>query len=387
MKNSPTRSRSTRLRKARLWPKCRPAVLREKAGLKSGDVVTSVDDKKIDGPRELQLMIGSLAPGTKVNLKVLRDGQEQLVQVELGERPGQRGVAQAEPADTDPDVLDGVTVSDIDAEARKEFEIGENIKGVIITQVDPDSPSAAAGLKRGDIIHEVNREAVTDAKQAVELSEKLKKEKKVLLRVSSRGTSRFVSWNGSSPSPIKSQAAPGKPGRRFFLASSLSRPEAERHRNANTSLLLLLAASSVCSLAADAAGTFHGTAGLQLYSLREAFKTDVPGTLDKVKALGVKEVETASTYNMTPEAFRKELQLGSYADQRQFQYDALTKDLAGSVRDAKALGLKYVACPWIPHTIAEFSEADVKRGGRRFQQMGRGLQEGGYHLRVSSARV
>jgi serine protease Do len=164
----------------------------EKAGMKSGDVVTAVDDKKIEGPRELQLMIGSLAPGTKVNLKVLRDGQEQLVTVELGERPGQRGVAQAEPANTDPDVLDGVTVSDIDAEARKEFEIGENVKGVIITQVDPDSPSAAAGLKRGDIIHEVNREAVTSAKQAVELSEKLKKEKKVLLRVSTRGTSRFV---------------------------------------------------------------------------------------------------------------------------------------------------------------------------------------------------
>jgi sugar phosphate isomerase/epimerase len=142
--------------------------------------------------------------------------------------------------------------------------------------------------------------------------------------------------------------------------------------------LLLLAASSVCSFAADAAGSFHGTAGLQLYSLREAFKTDVPGTLDKVKALGVKEVETASTYNMTPEAFRKELESrGLTAISGHFQYDALTKDLAGSIRDAKALGLKYVACPWIPHTIAEFSEADVKRAAADFNKWGEAFRKEG----------
>jgi serine protease Do len=164
----------------------------EKAGVLSGDVVTAVDEKKVDGPRELQLMIGSMSPGAKVNLKILREGQEKVVAVELGERPTPGGLAQTEPANDDPDVLDGVTVSDIDAEARKEFELPENVKGVIITQVDPDSPSATAGLRRGDVIHDINREPVTSAKQAVELSEKLKKEKKVLLRVSSRGSSRFV---------------------------------------------------------------------------------------------------------------------------------------------------------------------------------------------------
>ncbi|MHA3775520.1 DegQ family serine endoprotease [Verrucomicrobiota bacterium sgz303538] len=164
----------------------------EKAGIQNGDVVTAVGDKKVDDPRELQLMIGSMAPGTKVDLKVMRDGQEKTVQVELGERPGAKGTAQAESNEGEPDVLDGVTVSDIEPQIRKELELPENIKGVVITQIDPDSPSATAGLKRGDVIQEINREAVTTAKQAVELSEKLKKEKKVVLRVSSRGTSRYV---------------------------------------------------------------------------------------------------------------------------------------------------------------------------------------------------
>lgn len=164
----------------------------EKAGVKNGDVVTAVNGKKIADGRELQLMIGSLKPGAKVELTLLRDGKEQATTVELGERPDPRGVAKVEPESTDPDVLDGVTVGDIDPEARKQYEIPENVKGVVILQVDPESPSAAAGLKPGDVIHEVARQPVTTAKEAVELSEKLKGETKVLLRVSSRGGSRYV---------------------------------------------------------------------------------------------------------------------------------------------------------------------------------------------------
>jgi serine protease Do len=164
----------------------------EKAGVKNGDVVTAVNGKKIADARELQLMIGSLKPGAKVELTVLRDGKEQATSVELGERQDPRGIAKAEPANTDPDVLDGVQVADIDAEVRKQYEIPESVKGVAIIQVDPESPSAAAGLKPGDVIHEVARQPVATAKEAVDLSEKLKGEKKVLLRVSSRGGSRYV---------------------------------------------------------------------------------------------------------------------------------------------------------------------------------------------------
>jgi len=63
---------------------------------------------------------------------------------------------------------------------------------VIITEIDPDSPSAEAGLKKGDVVLEVNRQKIANAKQAVDLSEKLKKEKKVLLRVQSRNATRYV---------------------------------------------------------------------------------------------------------------------------------------------------------------------------------------------------
>ena len=165
----------------------------QKAGLKSGDGVVEVAGKKVEGPRELQLLVASLTPGAKVDVKAIRDGKDQNFTVELTERPSARGVAQQEPAKSpDPDVLDGVTVADLDPEVRKRFAIPEESKGVVISEISPDSPSAEAGLKVGDVVHEANREPITSSKQAVELSEKLKKDKKVLLRVSTKGLSRYV---------------------------------------------------------------------------------------------------------------------------------------------------------------------------------------------------
>ena len=78
------------------------------------------------------------------------------------------------------------------APRHKKYDVPESTKGVIVTQIDPESPSYAAGIREGDVIHEIKKEAVTTSKQAVELSEKVKKDKTVLLRVSTKGSSRFV---------------------------------------------------------------------------------------------------------------------------------------------------------------------------------------------------
>ena len=152
-----------------------------------------MNGKRVDSPRELQLVVAGLSPGSKVDVKIVRKGEAKSVSVELAERPGQDLASEKAPAKpADPDVLDGVTVGDVDADARKEFSLPEDAKGVVVTKVDPDSACADAGLKPGDLILEIEQEAVTSTKQAIALSEKLKKEKKVLLRISSKGTSRYV---------------------------------------------------------------------------------------------------------------------------------------------------------------------------------------------------
>ena len=164
----------------------------QKAGIKEGDVVVALDGKQVEGREDLIKIVSAKPPGTEVNVKLLRDGKETVVPVKLGERPPQDKIAKVEPADTDPDVLDGLFVENIDAEMRKKFDIPENAKGVVVTKIDPDSACYAQGIREGDVIHEINREAVGNAKQAVELSEKVKKDKKVLLRVSSKGASKFI---------------------------------------------------------------------------------------------------------------------------------------------------------------------------------------------------
>ena len=67
------------------------------------------------------------------------------------------------------DALDGVTVSDLDQQARQEFKIPDNMQGALVTDVGPNSNSADAGLQQGDVIAEINHQPVTDADDAVKL--------------------------------------------------------------------------------------------------------------------------------------------------------------------------------------------------------------------------
>lgn len=163
----------------------------EKAGLKPYDVITAVEGTKVEGMRQLRLRVSSMTPGTKVNLTYVRGGEEKRLTVELGELKADRVVAK-EPEATDPDLLDGVVVADVSDENRKRYNLPADAKGVVVTEVDPDSPSAEAGIAPGDLILDIEREPVTDADQAVELSEKVKKQKRVLIRVSKQGSPRIV---------------------------------------------------------------------------------------------------------------------------------------------------------------------------------------------------
>jgi sugar phosphate isomerase/epimerase len=128
--------------------------------------------------------------------------------------------------------------------------------------------------------------------------------------------------------------------------------------NSNIPLSLLAAVSFVFlaalpSAAADPVGvgpSFKGPLGLQLYSLRDQFAKDVPGTLDKVRDLGFKDVELAGTYKLTPEQFKAELdKRGLRAVSAHFPYERFKNDLDGVIREAKALGVQWVGCAWVTH--------------------------------------
>jgi serine protease Do len=187
-----------------------------KAGLQSGDILTEVNGKKIDDRNAVILAIGQMAPGAKVELTVIREGKSEKISATVGKTPAavnrQRNFprnqfnqgndntsededesASMSAADgSDTGVLNGVNVGDLDPASRRQLNIPMNVKGALITEVDPNSPSAKAGLQAGDVILEINRKPVRNAEEAVKLSEDSTK-KKTLLKLWSRGGTIYVS--------------------------------------------------------------------------------------------------------------------------------------------------------------------------------------------------
>ena len=167
-----------------------------KAGLKEGDVVTALNGQPVTDANSLKNQVSAFSPGTKLNLEILRDGKTDTVAATTAERPGSKRTGKGMDAlsknrSNDEGVLNGVAVEDIDRNGRRELSLPAKLKGAVITQVEPGSASARAGLKPGDVILEINREPVANAKDAIELSTKAES-KKTLLKLWSRGNTLFV---------------------------------------------------------------------------------------------------------------------------------------------------------------------------------------------------
>jgi serine protease Do len=137
------------------------------------------------------MMISQTPPGTKVTLTFLRseDGKkpvEKTATATLGTLSGDvvaRGqTTPDESGNSNYDSLDGVEVADIDADARQQYGIPGTVHGAVVTSVDQSSNSAEAGVREGDVIQEINHQAVRNADDAVKMSDKAHG-KRVLLRV------------------------------------------------------------------------------------------------------------------------------------------------------------------------------------------------------------
>lgn len=171
------------------------------AGLKNGDVIREVDGKKITDSSQLRLMISQTAPGTKVTLTVLRNDSgkksvEKKISVTLGELPEQMVSRNSHPEPGDDqnlnlDALDGVEVADLTPDIRRQYKISRDVSGALVSSVDEDSNSAKAELRQGDVILEINQQAVHNADDAVQLS-KNAKGRRVLLRVWRDGGTMYM---------------------------------------------------------------------------------------------------------------------------------------------------------------------------------------------------
>jgi serine protease Do len=126
-----------------------------KAGIERGDIIIEFNGRKIEEMNDLPRIVAGTPPNTDVPIKILRKGQEKVVQVQVAELKEER---MAEGGGTLEENL-GMTVQELTPEIARNLGVSES-KGVVVTNVDDGSPADEAGLRRGDVIVEVNQKKV-----------------------------------------------------------------------------------------------------------------------------------------------------------------------------------------------------------------------------------
>jgi len=162
----------------------------EKAGLRRGDIVIAFNDKEIKEFHNLPRIVNIPPVGSKAKVKILRDGETKTLTVVLGEQKERLAAAQSQPGEKQQEEPKlGLTVQDITPEIAEAMGL-DRTEGVVVTGVSTDSPAQKAGLKQGDLILEVNRQAVKSGREFAKLVGKADKKKPLLLLIQ-RGQSNL----------------------------------------------------------------------------------------------------------------------------------------------------------------------------------------------------
>jgi serine protease Do len=131
----------------------------DKAGIKEGDVILSVNDQAVNQPNELQAKVGILNPGDKVDLEVWRYGKKMDVVATLQARDGESSVATREETQEKEKTVSnlGLKISNLDQRQLSNFDLES---GIIVLSVEPYSAANRARISRGDAIYEINGEEI-----------------------------------------------------------------------------------------------------------------------------------------------------------------------------------------------------------------------------------
>ncbi len=175
----------------------KPGSSSEKAGVKRGDVITAINGEKVEDGNSLRNKVAQTAPGTEISLTVLRDGKELELKATLDEfnpetakKEGSEGNKEFGNSSNQNGKL-GLDLQPLTAEMAKRLELPADSKGLVVTDVDPEGPAAAEGIIKGDVILEINRQAVesfADVQSALEKAG----DKPSLLLIARRGQTVYV---------------------------------------------------------------------------------------------------------------------------------------------------------------------------------------------------
>jgi serine protease Do len=173
------------------------------AGLEAGDVVVEFDGREVPSMRDLPRMVADAPVGKRVPLVVLRRGERQTVEVELGRlEEGEEMMARLDRGEEEPEGLEplgtqtlGLTLEALSEENRTEYGVGEGVEGVLVTAVEPGSPADEKGIQPGDVVMEVSQEPVAAPEDVAARIDQLRSEGRrsaLFLVASQNDDMRFV---------------------------------------------------------------------------------------------------------------------------------------------------------------------------------------------------
>ena len=163
----------------------------EKAGLKEEDVILTFNGKSLNNASELSTWVASSSPGQDITLQVLRDGKEMNIKVNLGElNEAQQAMAQGKSQYSDI----GIQVANIVPELITHYHLDKDVKGVVITSVNPSGVAASVGLQEGDVIMKMNRHTITSVADFNKEISNLKSGDNLLLYIRRGSANLFVAF-------------------------------------------------------------------------------------------------------------------------------------------------------------------------------------------------
>lgn len=141
----------------------------DKAGIQHGDIILKIEGKLVESASQLRLLVSQTLPGTKVSVELVREGETMTIPVVLGSVSGKQFSQSGEPLDdSDSDVIEGVTLNVLTDDLREQYSVPEEIDGVIVTEVDFESPYSESFVP-GLVLIEINGEP-SNTMKAVESS-------------------------------------------------------------------------------------------------------------------------------------------------------------------------------------------------------------------------
>jgi len=142
----------------------------EKAGVAAGDIITEFAGKKVDSPQELQKVVAATGPGKSVGIGVWRDKAEKKMQIQIGETPDDNVALKSNNRGRS---MLGLDVRPITPELARQLNL-RGTEGVVVVRVEEESAAAEAGLQRGDVIRELNRQRVRNVQEFERVARDLK---------------------------------------------------------------------------------------------------------------------------------------------------------------------------------------------------------------------